>query len=99
MLRVGLNPYGLTYTMGLQGLGTSRVNPSGLGLEGFVATARAIGARCIELDWRWLTSLPTDRLTALGDACRQDDMTVIVSAWLQHQPGETLEQAIRVRVS
>ncbi len=31
-LTVGLNPYGLTYTVGLQGIGTPRANPAGTGL-------------------------------------------------------------------
>ena len=36
MLDVGLNPYGLTYYLGLQGRGTPRANPGGRGLEGFI---------------------------------------------------------------
>ncbi len=39
-LRLGLNPYGLTYHLGLQGAGTPRANPKGAGLEGFIATDR-----------------------------------------------------------
>ena len=34
MLEIGLNPYGLTYILGLQGSGTPRANPNGAGLEG-----------------------------------------------------------------
>ena len=37
MFDVGLNPYGLTYTLGLQGHGGPRANPKGGGLEGFIA--------------------------------------------------------------
>ncbi len=96
MLQLGLNPYGLTYTVGLQGMGTPRVNPRGTGLHGFLASARLIGARCAELDWRWLTGLDDDELRRVGDACRADGMTVIVSDWLLQQPGETLETPIRV---
>jgi len=47
-LTVGLNPYGLTYTLGLQG------NPDGTGLEGFLEIAREIGARVVELHQPWL---------------------------------------------
>ena len=36
-LTTGLNPYGLTYYLGLQGMGTPRHNPNGTGLEGFIA--------------------------------------------------------------
>ena len=39
MLEVGLNPYGLTYHLGLQGRGTPRANPKAAGLEGFIALA------------------------------------------------------------
>ncbi len=41
MLQTGLNPYGLTYVLGLQGHGTERANPKGRGLEGFIAEQRA----------------------------------------------------------
>src|SRR5689334_15349978 len=99
MLQLGLNPYGLTYTVGLQGIGTPRVNPRGTGLHGFLTSARRIGARCAELDWRWLTGLDADALGRVGDACRADGMTVIVSAWLLQQPGETLDTPIRVAVA
>ncbi|MEO8481299.1 MAG: sugar phosphate isomerase/epimerase family protein [Acidobacteriota bacterium] len=96
MFHVGLNPYGLTYTLGLQGMGTARVNPRGTGLQGFLATARRVGARCAELDWRWLTGMDDDVLRRLGDACRADGMTVILSAWLMQRAGETLDTPLRV---
>ena len=45
MLDVGLNPYGLTYYLGLQGRGTPRANPDGRGLEGFIELAEELGAQ------------------------------------------------------
>jgi sugar phosphate isomerase/epimerase len=93
MLQIGLNPYGVAYTVGLQGLGTPRVNPHATGIEGFIALAREIGARCIELDHRWLTPLDDTALARLGE--RLQDLPRICSFWLSHEPGETLEQAIR----
>jgi sugar phosphate isomerase/epimerase len=93
MLQVGLNPYGLAYTVGLQGLGTPRANPAPIGLEGFIGVARQIGARCIELDWRWLFPMRDAELRALAD--RLSDVPRICSYWLQQEPGETLQQAIR----
>lgn len=93
MLRVGLNPYGLTYTLGLQGLGTPRENPRGLGLPGFVRIAREIGAACIELDGRWLTRMSGAQLAALRADLAGE--TVICSYWLAHQPGETLADAVQ----
>src|SRR6266545_464046 len=93
MLQVGLNPYGLAFTVGLQGLGTPRVNPEPIGLEGFIAIAREINARCIELDWRWLFTMRDEELRALGD--RLSDVPRICSYWLQQEPRETLQHAIR----
>lgn len=93
MFRVGLNPYGLTYTLGLQGAGTPRANPRPIGLEGFIAVAREAGARCIELDWRWLTPMTGDDLARLRD--KVEGMTPICSFWLAQQPGETLEHGVR----
>lgn len=99
IFRVGLNPYGLTYTLGLQGLGTPRANPSPRGLTGFIAIAREIGARTLELDWRWLLDLPHDELRRIGEQAAADGMTVVCSTWLQHQPGETLVDARRVALA
>jgi sugar phosphate isomerase/epimerase len=95
MLRVGLNPYGLTYTLGFQGAGTRRANPAPVNLAGFVRIAREIAARCIELDWRWLAPLDNDALARLGDECRAAGMTIVTSSWLHHRAGETLDEPIR----
>ena len=93
MFRVGLNPYGLAYTVGLQGAGTVRANPQGIGLEGFVGLAREIGASCIELDWRWLTPLSDANLDRLrGDL---EGLTTVCSCWLDQQSGETLAEPMR----
>jgi sugar phosphate isomerase/epimerase len=94
MFQVGLNPYGLAYTVGLQGLGTPRANHAGIGLQGFIRVAREIGARCIELDGRWLAPLGDDELARLGDEL--SPVPRLCSYWLKHEPGETLEEAIRV---
>jgi sugar phosphate isomerase/epimerase len=73
MLRIGLNPYGLTYYLGLQGSGTPRMNPNGAGLEGFLKIAAELGAVTLELHNAWLAPLSTEkggelreRITALG---------------------------------
>jgi len=93
MFRIGLNPYGVAYTVGLQAAGTGRSNPRGIGLDGFVALAREIGARCIELDWRWLMPLTDTNLDRLrGDL---EGMTPICSCWLSQEPDETLAEPIR----
>jgi len=93
MFQVGLNPYGLTYTLGLQGLGTSRVNPRPAGLDGFIDIVREAGVKCIELDWRWLTPMSAGELARLRD--KLAGLTPICSFWLAQQPGETLEHGVR----
>jgi 3-oxoisoapionate decarboxylase len=93
MLRVGLNPYGLAYTLGMQGAGTSRANDRPIDMAGFVRIAREFGARCIELDGRWLTSMSDEALARVRDDLAGD--TVICSYWLAQQAGETLADAVR----
>jgi sugar phosphate isomerase/epimerase len=93
MFRVGLNPYGLAYTVGLQGMGTPRVNGRGIGMAGFVRIAREIGAQCIELDGRWLAPMTDDELARV-----REDLAggaVICSYWLAQKDGETLADAVR----
>ena len=70
MLRVGLNPYGLTYHLGLQGRGTPRVNPNARGLEGFIDIATELGARTLEIFEPWLAGMDDDALGALRDTLR-----------------------------
>lgn len=100
LFRIGLNPYGLTYTTGLQAAGTPRANPDATGLAGFLKIAGEIAAQCIEIHDSWLRGMPDEELAELsrslmspepdGSACR-----TIVSTGLTQQPGETLEDAIR----
>jgi 3-oxoisoapionate decarboxylase len=94
MLNIGLNPYGLAYTIGMQGAGSPRVNPAPLGMAGFIALARGLGARCVELDGRWLTGVPEVVLRDTGADLTSSGLTVIVSDWLTQTPGETLAGAI-----
>lgn len=93
MFRIGLNPYGFAHTVGLQGLGTPRANPDGVGLHGFITIAREVGARCLEFDGRWLAPLSDGELARLGEAL--PPVPRICSYWLRHEPGETLAEAIR----
>src|SRR3954469_20984887 len=94
MFRIGLNPYGLAYAVGLQGAGTPRANPSPIGLEGFLALARETGARCVEIHGGWLHGQSPQALSKLRDVCRALGATPVVSVGLTQQPGETLETAI-----
>src|SRR3954471_5294792 len=93
MFQIGLNPYGFAHTVGLQAFGTPRANREGTGLRGFIRIAADVGARCLEFDGRWLAPLKNDELAALAD--QLPPVPRLCSYWLQHVPGETLDEAIR----
>ena len=80
MLRTGLNPYGLTYHLGLQGRDTPRANPDGAGLEGFIALATELSARTLEIFQPWLAAMSDAELEALRDRLQSLDMQPVVSA-------------------
>lgn len=82
MLEVGLNPYGLTYTLGLQGRGTPRANPTGSGLEGFIAIATELGAKTLEIFQPWLAEMSDSELAALRDRLDRLGMRPVVSSGL-----------------
>jgi 3-oxoisoapionate decarboxylase len=65
--RTGLNPYGLTYHLGLQASGTARANPGGQGLDAFIALGADLGARVLEIFDPWLSASSDDELRALKD--------------------------------
>ncbi len=92
MLRVGLNPYGLTYHLGLQGRGTPRQNPNSAGLEGFISLAQELGARTLEIYDPWLAAMSDAELMALRERLLALRMTPVVSAGLNMGP---LESAFR----
>ncbi len=79
---VGLNPYGLTYHLGLQGKGTSRANPQGKGLEGFIEIATELKARVLEIFDPWLAELSDDALRDLKKRLTDLGMTPVISAGL-----------------
>ncbi len=82
-LRVGLNPYGLTYHLGLQGFGTPRANPKAVGLEGYIALATELKARTLELWEGWTGKMSDDELRALGARLKGLGMEPIGSSGLQ----------------
>ncbi len=81
-LCVGLNPYGLTYHLGLQGRGTPRANPGGKGLEGFIAIAVELKAKVLEIFDPWLADMADQDLVNLRKRLADLDMTPVVSAGL-----------------
>lgn len=95
-LRIGLNPYGLAYAVGLQGARTERANPAPIGLRGFLGIARELGARCVELHGDWLTAADDEEIARVRDEIVSMDAVPIVSVGLSQQPGETLARPIQV---
>ena len=92
----GLNPYGLTYHLGLQGAGGPRANPKGAGLEGFIAIATELGAKVLEIYDPWLRALSDDELRALRDRLASLGMTPIVSSGLMMGPFESALRSARI---
>ena len=84
LLTTGLNPYGLTYHLGIQALGTPRANPTPAGLEGYIALATELGARTLEIWEGWTRELSDDDLRALGDRLRGLGMEPVGSSGLHH---------------
>ena len=82
MFKTGLNPYGLTYHLGLQGKGTPRENPNGAGLEGFIAIATEMKARTLEIFDPWLAAMSDKDLERLSERLRELGMIPVVSAGL-----------------
>jgi len=93
---LGLNPYGLTYHLGLQGAGGPRANPKGAGLEGFIAIAAELRASVLEIYDPWLRALSDDELRALRDRLAALSMTPIVSSGLMMGPFESALRSARL---
>jgi 3-oxoisoapionate decarboxylase len=93
---LGLNPYGLTYHLGLQGAGGPRANPKGAGLEGFIAIATELGAKVLEIYDPWLRAMRDDELRALRDRLGDLGMTPIVSSGLTMGPFESALRSARI---
>jgi 3-oxoisoapionate decarboxylase len=81
-LDVGLNPYGLTYHLGLQGKGTPRANPNAKGLEGFIAIATELKAKVLEIFDPWLAESSDAQLQDLKLRLADLGMTPVISAGL-----------------
>jgi 3-oxoisoapionate decarboxylase len=92
-LDVGINPYGLTYHLGLQGKGTSRANADGKGLEGFIAIAIELRAKVLEIFDPWLAELSDDALRDLKKRLTDLEFTTVISAGLNMMG--PLESALR----
>ena len=96
MFRTGLNPYGLTYTLGLQGANGPRANPRGRGLEGFLQIAAELGAQSIEIHNAWLVPLGEEELFTLRARLDSSRVEPIISHGI---PWEPPEGAVRTAVA
>ena len=83
-LTTGLNPYGLTYYLGLQGMGTPRHNPNGAGLEGFIALTEELGGKAIELWEGWFKDMSDAELSGLKDRLDKLGWKRVLSSGLLH---------------
>jgi 3-oxoisoapionate decarboxylase len=92
----GLNPYGLTYHLGLQGAGGPRANAKGAGLEGFIAIATELGAKVLEIYDPWLRAMSDDDLRTLRDRLASLGMIPIVSSGLMMGPFESALRSARI---
>jgi 3-oxoisoapionate decarboxylase len=95
MLQIGLNPYGLTYHLGLQGRGTPRANPNGRGLNGFIEVAQELNAKTIEIHNAWIAELNESETRAVRDRIAALGMTPIISLG---PPLENVDTAIQSAV-
>ncbi len=96
-LDVGLNPYGLTYHLGLQGKGTPRANANGKGLEGFIAIATVLNAKVLEIFDPWLAELSDQALVDLRKRLDDLGMTPVISAGINMMgPLETAFRSARL---
>jgi len=94
-LRTGLNPYGLTYYLGLQGRGTPRANPGGKGLEGFIALAEELGGKTLEIWEGWLGGMNAEELEELRQRLHQLHMLPVISSGLMNGDIEVCIRAAR----
>ena len=97
MFAMGLNPYGLTYHLGLQGRGTARANPDGRGLEGFLVLAEELGVRTIEIFEPWVAALDDGGLRALRDRLERLAMVPVISSGLQGASMTSIVRSARGR--
>jgi sugar phosphate isomerase/epimerase len=79
MRPIGLNPYGLAYTLGIHAAGTPRANPRPISLDDYIELAQRLGCGGIELHAEHLFNLPENRLRQMGGAWRDRDWWAVLA--------------------
>lgn len=82
MQRVGLNPYGIVYTLGLLGGGTARQNPAPLALDGYVNFAIELGAGGVEIDGTMLVAANDGAFARTAARVRDAGMWTVIASSL-----------------
>ena len=94
LFKLGLNPYGMTYYLGLQGRGTARQNPNRTGLEGFLKIAEELGAKSLEIFDPWLQEFSGNEFQSLKDRLDQRGITPVVSGgYILEETGHVFRSA------
>jgi sugar phosphate isomerase/epimerase len=88
MLSIGLNPYGLAYTLGVYGAGTPRANPNPWPVGRYVDFAESLGVDGIELHAAHLHALADDEIRRLHDRFTADQWWTVLArpAWTGDWP-------------
>lgn len=80
MLRVGINPYGIMYAVGMQGSSSRRANPKPLGLDGFLNLAEELGVKGVEIPPALINKLDEAALAKLRERIGNNKWWVVISS-------------------
>jgi sugar phosphate isomerase/epimerase len=95
MIKVGLNPYGIAFSLGMQGMGTPRANPRPLTVEQYLELVQDIGSTGIELDAGYYSRLDAARQATVRQAVQVSGWWVVLARFFRPADnyGPTIEMA------
>src|SRR5262245_36414692 len=96
MQRIGLNPYGLAYSLGLHGANTPRANPKPISTYDYIDIARSINSGGIELHVEHLFNLTDDQLQKLRTQFDPLNWWVVLARPLMIEDWEQTLRAARI---
>lgn len=79
MVRVGMNPYGIAYALGLQGAGTPRANPKPLTMHEYLDIVEKIGGSGVEIDASMLLRQDEPAFERMRDRIKQKRWWVVLA--------------------